>query len=354
MKSLSEICEIHLMRYHTQIDGVPNVPYRLIKQILEKMKVEQLRRMEASNVFLIFEDDELWCKYLKLDFPTNVQDVYVSKKDKILEYYRRYIMEKDPELIREEPQLLNNWLTNCIKKDVETNRYRLPYRMLYEKYERDVIEKQEESARRLRQQMRHLEEQRQKKQTETIEGAAAAAFAASMGKRTHNNSGRSELFKRSLKDHKNRLQHFKSGGFDIAHRLKESEKKPANPRLAFGGTAGSGTKHTRENIPHTTPSTATNINTTPTTKPLVKKRRPETQPNIFLNQKRLKRKTISNNITSVPAPAPAPATPAPALAPAALPRPHTPPQRKSPSPPVKIPHDPKIGKRKKSSFFHLK
>lgn len=181
--------------------------------------------------------------------------------------------------------------------------------------------------------MRQLEEQRQRKQTETLEGATAAVFAASMGKRSHTNSGRSELFKRSLKDHRDRLQHFKSGGFDIAHRLRESGKKP-NSRVAFGGTAGSVPERveTKESAASggggLGPAKTTTMTTTPPA-PKITKRRTETEPNIFLNQKRTKiRKQHPVS-----------------------PQKSSPPQHRSQSP-VKI--DPKVGKRKKSSFFNLK
>lgn len=362
MKSLSEICQIHLMRHCNRIEGVNNVPYRLISGILEKLKLDQLRKLESTNVLLLLEDEELWLKLLTNNFPTNVHEIYISKKDKIINYYISYFEENDPLLVHDNEELLRNWIQQCIKKNPDNGKYRLPYRMLYDKYESDMIEKQEESARRLRQQMRQIEEQRQKKQTELIEGKSLA-FGTS--RRSGSNNERSELFRKSLKDHKDRLQHFKSGGFDVTRRLDDSKRKVYNNRVAFGGGSGSintnkssikvsaGYKDERiDTSNQAKPALSPGKETPKENKPIVKKRRSEREePSIFLKNKRPNmirrvfdtrpsRPEHSNRNTEI----------------------NTSPVRHrndtantSPVRHVNVSTEtPKIGKRKKSSFFNLK
>ena len=83
MKSLQTLCEISLMRNHSNIQSVSNVPYHLLKRILQKVKIPQLLKLEKSNVLLIFDDDELWLEFLRQDFPTNVHEQFVSKSASI-------------------------------------------------------------------------------------------------------------------------------------------------------------------------------------------------------------------------------------------------------------------------------
>lgn len=232
MSSLSELCEISLMRNYLQLHDVKNVPYRLIKNILFKVKLEHLRKLEKSNVLLIFEDDELWLNFLRQDFPTSVHDCFVTKKDVIVQYYIKFIQENDPSLLEQNADLINVHLQLSIRKDLTSSKFRKPYRMLYFKYQEDVVKKQEKSAERLRLQMEQIHEERKKKQTVVLDHTFYDQNQPRKTARNLSKEHHSDLFMKTIKEHGSRLRHFKSGGFNIAKRHAT--------RVAFGGAAGGG------------------------------------------------------------------------------------------------------------------
>ncbi|QLQ79384.1 hypothetical protein HG537_0C00310 [Torulaspora globosa] len=284
MKSLSKLCEISLMRNYQQIQNVTNVPYRLIQDILLKVKFDQLCRLEKSNVLLVFEDDELWLNLLKQDFPTSTHESFVSKKTVIRQYYIDFVQENDPTLLQEDPELIETYLQPALRKSRANGQFRIPYRMLYFRYQEDVIRKQEKSAERLRLQMKQLQQERIKNQIVVVDPPISARGLAKRNAKEHH----SELFRKSMKEHDSRLRHFKNGGFDIAKRH--------TTRVAFGGSAGgapngSPPPHTdSEPNPRRSPveehprdiTFATDAN--PGLLPVPKKRRTE-PPSIFLKKK---------------------------------------------------------------------
>ncbi|EDO16643.1 hypothetical protein Kpol_529p23 [Vanderwaltozyma polyspora DSM 70294] len=231
MLSLSKLCEIELVRNYRLLEDVSNVPYRLISNALKLMKVDQIRRLEAANVLLIFDDDELWENFVKQEFPLRVSDLYTSRRDIIQTYYLSFVKKNDPELFNNDRELIDNLLNSSIKKCHLNNKFRLPYRLLYLRYEEDDIRKAKQSTERLRLQMRKIKEERESKQSVKVDHLFYS----------HNNNigtkrkaklqnDRSDLFKKSLKQHQTRLKKFKDGGFDIA--------KGHAKRVAFGGVAG--------------------------------------------------------------------------------------------------------------------
>ncbi|CAI4051245.1 hypothetical protein SUVZ_14G1030 [Saccharomyces uvarum] len=230
MKSLRTLCEISLMRNHSNIHSVSNVPYHLLKKILQKVKIPQLLKLEKSNVLLIFDDDDLWLEILKQDFPTNVQEQFVSKRDSICKYYITFIKENDIQLYHSDQDLIKLCIRQSVVKDTRNNKYRIPYRMLYSKYQQDVEKKQEESAERLRSEMLKLKQEREKKQTVVVDHTVYFQ-RRNPKKTTRSDTGpHSQLYMKSLRDHESRLKHFKDGGFNIAKRHAQ--------RVAFGGKAG--------------------------------------------------------------------------------------------------------------------
>ena len=126
-------------------------------------------KLEKSNVLLIFDDDDLWLEILKQDFPTNVQEQFVSKRDSICKYYITFIKENDIQLYHSAQDLIKLCIRQSVVKDTRNNKYRIPYRMLYSKYQQDVEKKQEESAERLRSEMLKLKQEREKKQTVVVD-----------------------------------------------------------------------------------------------------------------------------------------------------------------------------------------
>lgn len=281
MKSLSDLCEITLMRNHSQLQEVKNIPYRLIHNILWKVKMPQLVRLEKSNVLLVFEDDEMWLNFLRQDFPTSIHDCFITKKDEIKQYYLDFISENEPEILDMDAEVIKMYFRSVIKKDFNKNKYRVPYRMLYQKYQEDAVKKQEKCTERLRLQMRQLQQERQKNQTVVVD---QSFYLKNQPKRSNNrmpykDHQHSELFRKSVRDHSSRLRHFKSGGFDIAKRH--------SIRVAFGGAAGDTTNDTRNEARHRQGPSHTNNNNTGIQPPRspVQKRRVD-PPSIFLQKKR--------------------------------------------------------------------
>ncbi|CAI4968654.1 AVN_HP_G0112590.mRNA.1.CDS.1 [Saccharomyces cerevisiae] len=287
MKSLQTLCEISLMRNHSNIQSVSNVPYHLLKRILQKVKIPQLLKLEKSNVLLIFDDDELWLEFLRQDFPTNVHEQFVSKRDIICKYYFDFVKENDIELYHSNQDLLKSCVRQSVVKDIRNNKYRIPYRMLYSKYQQEVEKKQEESAERLRLEMQKLQQEREKKQTIVVDHTVY--FKKRNTKKTTrlHNEPHSQLYMKSLKDHEPRLRHFKDGGFNIAKRHAQ--------RVAFGGQAGGQSSSPKKGPLSIKPEpvkvnrqmdnvTAEKKDVTQPITP-VKKRRSES-PSIFLNRKK--------------------------------------------------------------------
>ena len=275
------------MRNHSNIQSVSNVPYHLLKKILQKVKIPQLLKLEKSNVLLIFDDDELWLEFLKQDFPTNVHEQFVSKRDTICKYYFNFVKENDADLYNSDQDLLKSCLRQSVVKDIRNNKYRIPYRMLYSRYQQEVEKKQEESAERLRLEMQKLQQEREKNQTIVVDHTVY--FKKKNTKKTArlDSEPHSQLYMKSLKDHESRLKHFKDAGFNIAKRHAQ--------RVAFGGKAGAQTSSSKNN-PVPIKAEPVKINrhmhdiavekkdvAMPTT-PL-KKRRSDS-PSIFLNRKK--------------------------------------------------------------------
>ncbi|CEP63196.1 elongin A LALA0_S07e04632g [Lachancea lanzarotensis] len=226
VKSLSELCELTLMRNHLVLRSVSNVPYRLIRNVLMKLKVEQLCKLEETNVLLIFEDDEIWRNLLAKDYPLHAGESFLRKRDEIMNYFVTFIEQHDPNLL-DDAEVMKGFLRFAIKKDPEIQKYRVPSRMLYFKYQADTVRKQELSTQRLRFQMQQLQQEKAKNQIAPLEDPLYCEKRTKSGMK---NSNRSDLFVKSYKEHQRRQQHFKNGGFDSA-------KRPVN-RVAFGGQVG--------------------------------------------------------------------------------------------------------------------
>ncbi|SCU86983.1 LAFA_0E04038g1_1 [Lachancea sp. 'fantastica'] len=226
VKSLSELCELSLLRNHLVLRSVRNTPYRLIRNVLMKLKMEQLCKLEETNVLLIFEDDEIWHNLLVKDYPLHADKSFLRKREEIVNYFVSYIEQHDATLL-EDVELMKSFLRCAIKKDPELQKYRVPSRMLYFKYQADTVRKQEVSTQRLRSQMQQLQQEKQKNQIAPLDDPLYCEKRTKSGLK---NSSRSDLFVKSYKEHQMRQQHFKNGGFDAS-------KRPVK-RVAFGGQVG--------------------------------------------------------------------------------------------------------------------
>ncbi|SCU86439.1 LANO_0C07998g1_1 [Lachancea nothofagi CBS 11611] len=226
IQSLSSLCEITLMRNHLMLQNVANMPYRLIRNVLMKLKMDHLRKLEETNVSLIFEDDEVWLELLKKDYSLHVHESFHRKRDKIVEFYISFVEAHDPAFLQD-MELIKSFLRFAIKKDSESQRYRVPSRMLYFTYQEDTLRKQELSTQRLRLRMQQLQQEKEKNQIVPLEDPVYCERKTKGSGRSNDRSG---PYIKSYKEHQKRQQHFRSGGFDAT-------TKPVK-RVAFGGQAG--------------------------------------------------------------------------------------------------------------------
>lgn len=283
VEKLSALCEISLMRNHLALQNVANVPYRLIRNVLMKLKVEHLCKLEETNSTLIFEDEEVWLELLKKDFPLHVQETFVRKKDDICRFYLSFVESHNPALLEDE-ELIKNLLKYAVRKDPNTHKYRIPSRMLYFKYQDEVLRKQELSTKRLRLRMQEIQQEKQRNQIVPLEDPV---YCEKKTKPVRSSlADRSDLFVKSYKEHQRRQLHFKSGGFDITRRPVK--------RVAFGGQVGTALHTSLPSAPVSPPPAFTSPNSKLTTSPTVPQKRPSSPskvkrvqpPSIFLKRRK--------------------------------------------------------------------
>ncbi|CCE66162.1 hypothetical protein TPHA_0O01960 [Tetrapisispora phaffii CBS 4417] len=230
--SLQEVAELHLVRNHKLVEDTGNMPYRLLKRVLKQMKKDQLIRVEQKNVILIFDDNELWLNFLKQDFPTSIHDSFTTKKNNIINYYLDFIKKNDLKFYNNNSSYIEGILKMKVVKDLSSNKYLIPYRMLYLKYEIDEIRKAEESTERLRIQMREIQKKREEKQTIQVDHSFYINNKSSRksNKNRYVNSARSHVFKTVLNGRTTIMNNFKNTDGSIP--------RNKNHRIAFGGQVG--------------------------------------------------------------------------------------------------------------------
>ncbi|CCC71021.1 hypothetical protein NCAS_0G01340 [Naumovozyma castellii] len=228
MKSLQELSKITLMRNLSSIEDIGCTPFRLIEDVLDKMNKEQLIRLEEKNVFLVLEDDKIWLKFLKLDFPTSVHVSYVSRKEIIYNQYLDFIRKFDEILLNERRQLVSIYLKALVNKDPKKMKFRIPYRILYFKYQNDEMRKQQKTAEKLRLQMQQIKDERERNKTVSVD---SVYLQKGRGVKTfvHNKSAfrknyHSKMFNEAMRGAPSRIQ-----------RPTVQPSRPAITRRAFGG-----------------------------------------------------------------------------------------------------------------------
>ncbi|CCF56231.1 hypothetical protein KAFR_0A07970 [Kazachstania africana CBS 2517] len=275
MKSLKEICELAVLQNSRMLDDINNVPMYLILPLLSKirnMKVEQVVKLERSNFGLIFESDFIWLHLLRVEFPNNIDHGFISNNDIISNYYTKFFQTDYLYDLNEfEKEYIERCIIEKLKKNPQKNKYELPPRMLYFKYENDTRKREERSAERLRMNVQEIAKEREKKQTVIVD----APFLLTNKKRGMGIWG----------NNRKRLSSY--------FHNKQNIKRQVS-RVAFGGSAGRPIKEPPKSestqLPAPLPPPVEIIRTPPdhlhTTKPvrpILKRKRPSNSNNIFLN-----------------------------------------------------------------------
>lgn len=236
VRKLSDYCLLAFIKDPKILQNVANVPYRLLEDVFKQINIEpkHLNQLEKTNIFFIFEDGDLWLEYLKREFPTNVSESYISNKKPIVDYYINIFNESKDKLDKNEIDLFDRYVRSKLKKDVRKNKYKVPYRMLFENYHKDAERKKEQSAERLRKNVEKLNKEREMNQTVTVD------YPMFMHAQLNGPRKRKQFW-----DDRNPIKsidkHNNSHSKDIAARLPPS-------RVAFGGMAGRQIKTTHNLI----------------------------------------------------------------------------------------------------------
>ncbi|KAG0669742.1 hypothetical protein C6P45_003376 [Maudiozyma exigua] len=231
IRTLVEICQQELMKNPKYLENVSNVPYDLISIVFKEINLEpeRLKQLESTNIFYIFEDDELWLNFLRKEYPTHVPDSYVSHKSTIENYYMKIFESYEKQLDEREIDLFDRYVMNKIKKDPKRNKYRIPYRMLFETYHNDVERKQMRSAERLRESVHKLDEERKRNQTVTVD---YSMLIHQQGQGRNSKKRRKEYW-----DDRTPIKSIDKHNFSLKNAMNQIKLNPPT-RVAFGGVAG--------------------------------------------------------------------------------------------------------------------
>lgn len=245
--TLSELCLQSLIRNKDKFQVIANIPYRLINKYLKRININaiQLMRYERFNLEWIFDDDELWLDFLRADFPTNVHEKYVNNRDTIIKYYKDAIksiyydngankINKDGYSSENENDddflikiILKNRISDTIKRDTTTKKYKVPYRMLYLQYQEDIKLKEAKITENLRLQMQRIKEEREKKS------------AVIVGEQFYidNTARRNRGYRKRQFVDRMYMAPTKRMSLQNGTNQKNKNRKPVE-RVAFGGMAG--------------------------------------------------------------------------------------------------------------------
>lgn len=191
-----------------------------------KLKVDQLVKLERTNPLLIFEDDEVWYELIKKDFDPDFKYQYNSKKHSILQYFKLFIINHTKSGYGMDTETLRNFVHPLVSKNEDGN-YRVPCRIIYERYSEELKEKDIRIAAKVREATQRINQEKSKIQITSMNEPKDPYFRL----RSKNLENKSGIFAESLKDSQRRRQHFK------AVNALSTEKRVIG-RVAFGGQAG--------------------------------------------------------------------------------------------------------------------
>lgn len=200
VKSLSKICEIQLgMNYHL-IQDIGDVRFQLIKPILLKFNATQLINLEQKNPKLVLEDDYIWLKIIQKQFPNNLDVRFTHSKDKILNFYKNELskLNFDASSIN-----FDNYLVlDEAAAENSVRRYKLPSKLLYLKYSKELSEKEELAIFNLRERMKKLRQEKEQNKVIKLDRIIPITNNGYRIKKMKNstNNERSKLFMKSKRE----------------------------------------------------------------------------------------------------------------------------------------------------------
>lgn len=119
---LTEISVLMCVRHVTNITDLGDLPYHLVKPILQKMPAKQLDLVEKASSNLMPYSDELWVELIQRDFPTRPHNVASKVRAKQMAHkllYFQYVEEQE-QFKKNSTERLKH-LTNMLKRKKSEN-----------------------------------------------------------------------------------------------------------------------------------------------------------------------------------------------------------------------------------------
>lgn len=161
---LSLLCENALMQNYLQLKDLGDTRYQLIQRVLSKFTAQQLNELEVLNPKLMLDDEDIWLKLLRKEFPQEVHERYTTNSGKIKNFFKTQLDE-----VNYDYSHLN--LDNYIKYQQlgNTKKYKLPSKLIYMKLQQDYIQKEELAIENLRQRMKAIQKDKEQNQVVHID-----------------------------------------------------------------------------------------------------------------------------------------------------------------------------------------
>ncbi|KAH3673011.1 hypothetical protein WICMUC_003964 [Wickerhamomyces mucosus] len=156
---LTTLCENVLLQNHLLIKDLGEIRYDLINRVLVKFNYIQLLKLEELNPQLMLEDEDIWLKLLKKDFPQNIHERFTTDSSKARLFFQFQLKELNYDYSQIN---IENYLTKF--QTSHNNKFKLPSKLLYLKYKQDLNKKEKESIQKLRQHMKSIAQSKDKHQ----------------------------------------------------------------------------------------------------------------------------------------------------------------------------------------------
>lgn len=198
---LSLLCENALMQNYLQLKDLGDTRYQLIQRVLSKFSAQQLNDLEVLNPKLMLDDEDIWLKLLKKEFPQEVHERYTTNSGKIKNFFKSQLDEfnYDYSNLNLDNYIIYQQLGN-------TKKYKLPSKLIYMKLKQDYIAKEELAIENLRQRMKEIKKDKEQNQVVHIDEIIPVSNTRM---KTIDKPKRSKIFMKSQNELKNRQALFR-------------------------------------------------------------------------------------------------------------------------------------------------
>lgn len=122
--TLAEIATLKCIQNVAKLQDVGNAPFHLLKPVLKRMSVKQLKQIEQQNPHLEPESDVLWVSLLKKEFPdrpANITSIALGPHETMPHRALYFKYENERELFRKDSAARLRNMTEKLKKQKTAN-----------------------------------------------------------------------------------------------------------------------------------------------------------------------------------------------------------------------------------------